>query len=167
MAPSNIHQCLLCKRYHPLRFCRQFLNMDVGSRRREVRRLGYCVNCLARSHRTYECTSEIACRHCREEHHTLLHIAALPRVTLDEIERGRVHSDVRHLITSRRVQENILREAIDRQRIRDNVKVKQNRQMRLVDVKRKGTRVSRTSPRREILRTAMEALQRLKDALEQ
>lgn len=102
-APVNpsVHQCLFCKRYHSLRFCRKFLDMDIGSRRREARRLGYCFNCLARSHRTYECHSEDACKHCGNDHHTLLHLHPLEKITLQQMERGRIEADLRHLLGRR------------------------------------------------------------------
>ncbi|XP_075153807.1 uncharacterized protein LOC142227253 [Haematobia irritans] len=138
--------------------------MDVGRRRTEARRLGYCFNCLARSHKTYECISETACRHCGEEHHTLLHIAPLVRVTYDEIKRGSVPSDIRHLLTSRRAQEHQLREAIDRQRIRDKANEIREGSRRLNA--RSTSRDRRLSPRRLILKKAMEALRQLEEALD-
>ncbi|XP_075159825.1 uncharacterized protein LOC142232979 [Haematobia irritans] len=99
-APRNpeVHQCRMCYRFHALRFCRKFLELDIGSRKREVRRMGYCINCLARSHRSYDCDSEVACKRCGGEHHTLLHLPPTERFTLEQMERGRVPSDVSHLI---------------------------------------------------------------------
>ncbi|XP_075153404.1 uncharacterized protein LOC142226995 isoform X1 [Haematobia irritans] len=99
-APRNpkIHQCQICERFHALRFCRRFLDMDIGERRRETRRHGYCMNCLARSHKSYECPSETACKKCGGEHHTLLHLHPVERLTLDQMERGRVPADVSHLL---------------------------------------------------------------------
>ncbi|XP_059216398.1 uncharacterized protein LOC131994114 isoform X1 [Stomoxys calcitrans] len=70
---SRIHQCLICKNYHPLRYCRQFLKMAVKDRRRAVVRHKYCLNCLARSHKTAQCTSTNLCQRCERGHHTLLH----------------------------------------------------------------------------------------------
>ncbi|XP_075165576.1 uncharacterized protein LOC142237979 [Haematobia irritans] len=101
MAPRNpkIHQCLICLRFHALRFCRRFLNMDIGARRREARRLGYCMNCLARSHKSYECHSEIACKDCGGEHHTLLHLHPFEKLTLEQMEGGRIPSDMRHFLS--------------------------------------------------------------------
>ncbi|XP_075161698.1 uncharacterized protein LOC142234451 [Haematobia irritans] len=72
--------------------------MDIGERRRETRRHGYCMNCLARSHKSYECPSETACKKCGGEHHTLLHHHPVERLTLDQMERGRVPADVSHLL---------------------------------------------------------------------
>ncbi|XP_059221972.1 uncharacterized protein LOC131996371 [Stomoxys calcitrans] len=96
MAPRNpeIHSCLICDRFHPLRFCRQFLEMDIGARRRAVREHGYCFNCLARSHRTYECTSDDVCKICRQEHHSLLHLYPMMRISRDELERSRARQRV-------------------------------------------------------------------------
>lgn len=48
--------------------------MSVEDRIRQVRRLGYCKNCLARSHVTSDCTSADVCKKCGWEHHTLLHL---------------------------------------------------------------------------------------------
>ncbi|XP_037819298.1 uncharacterized protein LOC119608827 isoform X2 [Lucilia sericata] len=70
---SDIHQCLICRKYHPLKFCRKFLNMDTRRRKMVVEKLGYCLNCLARSHKIMSCTSLATCKICDKLHHTLLH----------------------------------------------------------------------------------------------
>ncbi|XP_075166617.1 uncharacterized protein LOC142238780 [Haematobia irritans] len=70
---SKFNQCLVCKKYHSLRYCRKFLNMSITDRRRAVVRHEYCVNCLARSHKTIQCNSPDVCQRCGKEHHTLLH----------------------------------------------------------------------------------------------
>ncbi|XP_059222643.1 uncharacterized protein LOC131996758 isoform X2 [Stomoxys calcitrans] len=54
-------------------YCRQFLKMAVKDRRRAVVRHKYCLNCLARSHKTAQCTSTNLCQRCERGHHTLLH----------------------------------------------------------------------------------------------
>lgn len=69
----NIHQCCICYKFHPLRFCKAFLAMSVEQRKREVRLKRYCSNCLARSHATDDCTSADVCQKCGWAHHTLLH----------------------------------------------------------------------------------------------
>lgn len=70
----NIHQCLVCQKFHPLRYCKRFLAMTVYHRQRAVRRHSYCFNCLARSHKTIHCTSRDMCQRCGDAHHTLLHV---------------------------------------------------------------------------------------------
>lgn len=76
----NIHQCLICYRFHSLRFCKAFLNMSVKSRRIIVQRKLYCRNCLARSHDTPICSSRESCQRCGRKHHTLLHVSLHDRV---------------------------------------------------------------------------------------
>lgn len=71
----DIHQCLVCRRYHPLKFWRTFLNMDVRRRRRLGETKLYCLNCLARSHTIRTCTSLETCKRCNAPHHTLLHVS--------------------------------------------------------------------------------------------
>ncbi|XP_065365781.1 G-box-binding factor-like [Calliphora vicina] len=47
--------------------------MSVEKRREVVGNLGYCFNCLARSHNLNSCSSMGACKRCDQLHHTLLH----------------------------------------------------------------------------------------------
>ncbi|XP_065358471.1 GATA zinc finger domain-containing protein 10-like [Calliphora vicina] len=47
--------------------------MSVEKRREVVGNLGYCFNCLARSHNLNSCTSMGACKRCDQLHHTMLH----------------------------------------------------------------------------------------------
>nr|XP_041633438.1 uncharacterized protein LOC121503256 [Drosophila kikkawai] len=67
------HQCKMCRQKHPLRFCEKFLKLDFIAKRRAVRRLHYCVNCLASSHTLQQCRSKDICHVCGELHHTILH----------------------------------------------------------------------------------------------
>jgi len=41
--------------------------------------LGYCFNCLAKSHLASACTSPHRCRFCQRKHNTLLHVSRKPR----------------------------------------------------------------------------------------
>ncbi|XP_036346694.1 uncharacterized protein LOC118756009, partial [Rhagoletis pomonella] len=76
----KIHQCVLCYRYHALRFCKLFLNMNVDQRIGVARSFKYCVNCLARTHDDLRyCGSLNTCSHCKQLHHTLLHRPKLGR----------------------------------------------------------------------------------------
>lgn len=54
--------------------------MNVESRRRAVVSHDYCLNCLARSHKTAQCTSLDLCQRCGKEHHTLLHVPLQKRL---------------------------------------------------------------------------------------
>ncbi|XP_046145647.1 uncharacterized protein LOC123988932 [Osmia bicornis bicornis] len=65
-------KCPMCHGVHLLSKCFKFLAKSPFERRREVRRLQLCFNCLGR-HRVSECLSSFRCLQCREKHHTLLH----------------------------------------------------------------------------------------------
>lgn len=81
-SPRNpkIHQCLICRKFHSLRYCKRFIAMSVLCRRRAVRRHGYCWNCLARSHQSAHCSSKDVCQRCEGTHHTMLHLSVLKRI---------------------------------------------------------------------------------------
>lgn len=72
---TDVHQCKLCLKYHPLKYCCKFLNMEVARRRLMVKKYNYCGNCLARSHTIRSCTSFNTCKRCDSLHHTLLHLS--------------------------------------------------------------------------------------------
>ncbi|KAH8356653.1 hypothetical protein KR084_002350 [Drosophila pseudotakahashii] len=52
------HKCQMCHKGNPLRFCAKFLKLDSLERRQAARRMGYCANCLASTHRLHECKSK-------------------------------------------------------------------------------------------------------------
>lgn len=79
---AAIHQCLVCQKYHPLKYCKRFLSMGVRKRKELVERHNYCLNCLARSHTIRSCSSWETCKRCDKLHHTLLH---LPRVKVRNV----------------------------------------------------------------------------------
>lgn len=66
--------CRLCRKTHPLKLCRRFLNMNTTERKETVVRYGYCSNCLAHSHSQGSCFTKTGCRYCHERNHTMLHI---------------------------------------------------------------------------------------------
>ncbi|XP_075148219.1 uncharacterized protein LOC142230053 [Haematobia irritans] len=68
-----LYKCELCRTFHPIRFCKKFLDMDALQRRIAIRTHNYCENCLAKSHTTNACPSTDSCRKCKARHHTLLH----------------------------------------------------------------------------------------------
>lgn len=65
--------CPLCKKTHRLHQCEQFLKMNVKTRYETVRKLSVCNNCLSSNHYKNQCTSTYRCRHCKQNHHSLLH----------------------------------------------------------------------------------------------
>lgn len=72
--------------------------MSVRERRRTAQTLGYCMNCLARSHRSYDCHSEVACLECGGEHHTLLHTPTREGSTsYDEVQIMQREDNIRRL----------------------------------------------------------------------
>lgn len=70
---TYIRQCRVCQSRHPLRFCRQFLDMSHETRLRTVVMYRYCSRCLAQSHQARSCPSGKKCAECGEDHNTLLH----------------------------------------------------------------------------------------------
>ncbi|XP_046804503.1 hormone receptor 4-like isoform X2 [Lucilia cuprina] len=93
---SEEFYCVLCTGYHGLKFCRRFRRM-TPQKRRVVERLGYCVNCLARSHSIRSCTSMEACLKCAQLHHTLLHptrtVSPRPKTTTSSSRRSLDNSE--------------------------------------------------------------------------
>ena len=73
LTPKRNKDCRYCNRDHPLRKCFRFRRLPVQERIAVVRKLKYCFNCLAHSHRIRHCQSRERCGVCLEEHHTLLH----------------------------------------------------------------------------------------------
>lgn len=71
---ANKFVCRLCRKKHPLRTCRRFLNMNIEERKDVVVKYGYCVNCLAHIHSDGSCFTKTGCRYCKLNHHSLLHI---------------------------------------------------------------------------------------------
>ncbi|XP_070068092.1 uncharacterized protein [Drosophila takahashii] len=63
----------LAEDYLPQRAPTKFLKLDFLERRQAARRMGYCANCLASTHRLHECKSNEVCHRCGDLQHTLLH----------------------------------------------------------------------------------------------
>ncbi|XP_036320512.1 uncharacterized protein LOC118735025 [Rhagoletis pomonella] len=74
----DYQKCRVCARHHALRTCPLFRRMQPAQRYLLARAHNYCTNCLALSHATSECTSQITCRICALPHHTMLHRAPPP-----------------------------------------------------------------------------------------
>ncbi|XP_036227985.2 uncharacterized protein [Bactrocera oleae] len=66
-------RCPLCCRSHRLQHCPIFKGMTPNQRQQVAQAHGHCLNCLAQTHDTQECVSDIVCQHCDRPHHTLLH----------------------------------------------------------------------------------------------
>lgn len=148
----NIHQCRICRRYHPLKFCKRFLAMSVPERKKKVRLLGYCTNCLATSHETDECISDDVCRRCGWTHHTLLHQSN--RVILQQ---------KKHPPPKREVSRN--RRAITSQPPKTSrVRVPRTHRRQSPECHRRSSN-KRTANSKRILQEALHALQRLQQSL--
>lgn len=78
MNNQNPEECLVCFKFHPLRFCNIFKRMTTVQRAYAVRVHKYCVNCLARTHLLKDCRSAWSCQICGNLHHTLLHPTSEP-----------------------------------------------------------------------------------------
>ncbi|XP_059217042.1 uncharacterized protein LOC131994309 [Stomoxys calcitrans] len=96
---SNLHQCLICRKYHPLKYCKMFLAMSVKDRRRAVRAHGYCMNCMARSHDSAGCTSPDLCQRCGHAHNTLLHLPITDRIQARPSKKCETPRNVRSNVT--------------------------------------------------------------------
>uniref|UniRef100_A0A0K8WEE0 Peptidase aspartic putative domain-containing protein n=1 Tax=Bactrocera latifrons TaxID=174628 RepID=A0A0K8WEE0_BACLA len=77
--------CGLCKKDHRLVTCSKFTQMNINEKFDAVIKYKYCVNCLARSHSTQNCTSKKRCSTCNGEHHSILH--GHPRLFCEELKK--------------------------------------------------------------------------------
>ncbi|XP_073823116.1 uncharacterized protein [Musca autumnalis] len=66
--------CVFCsKSDHYIAQCQRFKDLDVPIRFENVKKLGLCINCLAKGHQVTSCPSSFKCKHCSRSHHTMLH----------------------------------------------------------------------------------------------
>lgn len=70
---TNPELCLVCFKYHPLKYCGKFRKMTGPQRVYAVQVHSYCQNCLSRAHLIELCTSQKGCQLCGERHHTMIH----------------------------------------------------------------------------------------------
>ncbi|UYV82903.1 hypothetical protein LAZ67_22001336 [Cordylochernes scorpioides] len=68
--------CFLCQQEHGIYLCPTFLDMEPLERRRKVKQLKLCFNCLRNNYSVNQCRSEFKCRKCQGKHNTLIHIDA-------------------------------------------------------------------------------------------
>ncbi|XP_049316684.1 uncharacterized protein LOC125779389 [Bactrocera dorsalis] len=65
--------CGICKKDHRLVTCATYSGYNINKKYEAVIKHRYCVNCLARSHKTEGCTSKNRCSICHGKHHSSLH----------------------------------------------------------------------------------------------
>ncbi|GBP95433.1 hypothetical protein EVAR_68848_1 [Eumeta japonica] len=160
---SNIQQCLVCLKFHPLRYCRQFLAMNIEERKRRVRLHKYCTNCLARSHTTENCTSDEVCQRCGWAHHTLLHSPNRVSTSSQQNLHTRADGQAARASRSRNRRSSLIRRAQ-----RSNAQNRAGPRSRPLPSRRHGSRNRTRRPVEEstrnprvILRSVQRALQRL------
>lgn len=69
---SDNNKCLVCmSERHPLFKCSQFMSASPFERRQIVERISFCTNCLG-YHNIKKCKSQLNCRFCNRNHHSLL-----------------------------------------------------------------------------------------------
>ena len=78
IAASN-PKCRLCLAHHPLRKCPKFRRLSPFKRLCVVKRLKYCINCLAHSHFVKECQSRERCS-CRRSIQCCISIGELTAI---------------------------------------------------------------------------------------
>ncbi|XP_075155842.1 uncharacterized protein LOC142229189 [Haematobia irritans] len=71
---TSTPKCRICYKWHTLKDCPAFYNMDVHKRRQEVKEKRFCYKCLCSSHTRDWCRSRKTCMVCNHNHHTMLHI---------------------------------------------------------------------------------------------
>ena len=68
--------CSLCDSKEHLTFqCSAFKELSSSERRKRVKRLRLCFNCLSAGHKSESCQSRHSCRTCGQRHHTLIHLS--------------------------------------------------------------------------------------------
>ncbi|XP_013118521.2 uncharacterized protein LOC106095738 isoform X3 [Stomoxys calcitrans] len=65
--------CMICRKDHRLATCDKYKELTTHERLEFVRKLQYCVNCLAVSHTIPFCNSPKTCIKCHKRHHSSLH----------------------------------------------------------------------------------------------
>ncbi|XP_075167033.1 uncharacterized protein LOC142239143 isoform X5 [Haematobia irritans] len=65
--------CMICRKDHRLATCDKYKELSTHERLELVRKMQYCVNCLAVSHTITFCSSPKTCIKCHKRHHSSLH----------------------------------------------------------------------------------------------
>ena len=68
--------CSLCDSKEHLTYqCSAFKELSSSERRKRVKGLRLCFNCLSAGHKSESCQSRHSCRTCGQRHHTLIHLS--------------------------------------------------------------------------------------------
>ena len=68
--------CSLCDSKEHLTFqCSAFKELSSSEKRKRVKGLRLCFNCLSAGHKSESCQSRHSCRTCGQRHHTLIHLS--------------------------------------------------------------------------------------------
>lgn len=69
------YECRWCRQEgHSIYQCRDFKALTPVARRKEILKLGLCLNCFGKGHTAMNCPSREKCHICGRDHHTLLHL---------------------------------------------------------------------------------------------
>lgn len=69
---SSNNTCVICQEFHPVFYCKKFIDTALDQRRQLAKLNNLCFNCLKSDHVREACKSR-GCRLCNKNHHTLLH----------------------------------------------------------------------------------------------
>ncbi|XP_043468116.1 uncharacterized protein LOC122502236 [Leptopilina heterotoma] len=72
-ATNQAANCPMCNDTHSIFQCKNFLDLPIYTRIKEIKRLKRCLNCLRPNHLSLNCKAQF-CRKCQKPHNTLLHI---------------------------------------------------------------------------------------------
>ncbi|XP_036346349.1 uncharacterized protein LOC118755629 isoform X2 [Rhagoletis pomonella] len=93
-ANKGQYRCPVCRSNHRLAFCREMRRMEPAERLRAVLVHRHCANCLSPHHTAKNCASPRKCEHCRDRHHSLLHLGEAPRDE-EDVLLGLVEPEIR------------------------------------------------------------------------
>lgn len=68
---SENRACAICKENHAVHKCSTFLKLNLTERRKKVKDLELCYNCLNPSHTSKDCKASV-CKRCEKKHNSLL-----------------------------------------------------------------------------------------------
>jgi hypothetical protein len=71
---SRTPTCKICNVQHYHKQCTVLQKANVKERKKILTQHGICINCLSSSHLIEKCNRASYCFHCKERHHTLVHM---------------------------------------------------------------------------------------------
>lgn len=77
---DQLSACPLCNEKHFLYSCSAFESKTPSQRREIIKKHNRCFNCLGASHSVRDCRSKFSCRHCKQKHHSMLHVDSVSAV---------------------------------------------------------------------------------------